>query len=238
VHMNSQCPRFIIAGESFRYKKSVEARIRAIKDNTPLHRDIEGQDEAFVRALFALHPTKAARLAEAIVIHIVPGVGAADRRFEFYLDDGTAIDASYRKPLKALSGLDHHRYSVLDAMRREAHYQAWEWARTNHGEAAYDGGNDVHHVPAFRDLVDKFLSEEGAAFADVALVEEDGLLGSKLAPEWEERWARFHKAHAGYELLSKSAHVAKHRAGVEFSGKEYIGDAQHHQGSRRLVYRA
>jgi hypothetical protein len=204
--------RYVIAGESFRFKKDVEARIRRIKDDSPIHRDLDPRDETFVRAFFALHPTKAERLADAAAIHVVPGIGIGDRRFEFYSADGSAIDASYRKPLKALSGLDHHRYSVLDAMRFVAHQQAWEWAVRTHAEAAYDGANDVHHIPPFRVLVDRFLVEEGATFADVALLEEDGMLGSRLSPQWEERWARFHEHHAGYELLSKREHTERHRA--------------------------
>ncbi len=204
--------RYVIAGERFRYKKDVEGRIRDIKDNAPFNRDIEGRDERFVRAFFGLHPTKSERLSDAVAIHVVRGVGLRDRRFEFYMADGTSVDASYRKPLAALTGLDHHRSSVLEAMRFTAHQQAWEWAVGAHGEEAYDGDNDVHHVPPFRELVDRFLFEEGVAFAEVALLNRDGLLGSRLAPEWEVRWERFHAEQAGYELLNKNEHTNRHRA--------------------------
>src|SRR5215216_481704 len=81
-----------------------------------MHRNLEGQDEKFVRDFFAWHPTKSERLADAVVIHVVSGVCANDRRFEFYLADGTAMDASHQKPLKALTSLDHHRHSVLGAL--------------------------------------------------------------------------------------------------------------------------
>jgi hypothetical protein len=204
--------RYVIGGESFRYKKDVEARIRLIKDNAPFNRDIEGRDESFVRAFFALHPTKSERLADAVAIHVVRGGGLRDRRFEFYKADGTSVDASYRKPLAALTGLDHHRSSVLEGMRFTAHQQAWEWAVETFGEEAYDGDLDVHHEPPFRDLVARFLFEEGVAFADVGLLDRDGLLGSRLAPEWEVRWERFHAEHAGYELLNKNEHTNRHRA--------------------------
>lgn len=204
--------QFVICGERFRYKRDVEARIRDIKDTTPLFHRIEGHDEGFVRGFFSLHPTKSERIANAVAIFVVRGARTTDRRFEFFLADGTTIDASYRKPLEVLTGLDHHRSSVLEGMRFVSHQQAWEWAVGAHGEEAYDGDNDVHHVPPFRELVDRFLFEEGVAFADVALLNRDGLLGSRLAPEWEARWERFHAEQAGYELLNKNEHTNRHRA--------------------------
>src|SRR4051812_15707617 len=168
-------PRFIIAGECFRYKKDVEARIRAIKDGTPMHADIEGQDKRFVLSFFAWHPTKSERISDAVCVRVVRGVGEGDKRFEFYLAEGSSVDASYRKPLRALTGLDDHRYSVLEAMRRVAHQQAWDWAVRTHGAAAYEPGHHVHHEPEFKALVARFLAQEGALFADVQLDGRDSL---------------------------------------------------------------
>ena len=203
--------KYVIAGEHFRYKKDVEARIRAIKDEVPMYRPLDAQDEKFVRAFFAWHPTKAERIAGAVAIHVVRGLCANDRRFAFYLADGTAVDASYRKPLKALTGIDHHRDSVLAAMRDVAHRQAWEWAEHEFGDVAYMGTNHVHHEPPFKELVERFLLQEKASFADITLRDEDGLFGSKLTEDWRVRWEMFHLEHAGYELLDEDDHTERHR---------------------------
>lgn len=104
-------PEFVIAGERFRYKKDVEARIRAIKDRTPMCTDLEGQDKRFVLAFFAWHPTKSERVSEAVCVRVMRDSGEGGRRFEFY-------------------------------------------------------------------------------FADVQLDGRDGLLGSRLTADWEERWER------------------------------------------------
>jgi hypothetical protein len=198
--------QFVIGGECFPTKKAVEERARGILAGTPLYCEVSGQDLRFLRAFFCLHPNadrKRARELDSITV--VPGLHGCQRRFEVTRTDGTSTDISYRKPLRALTGLDSHRTDVVMAMRRAVDDQAWEF-RKSQGEAAYDEDLYVDHQwPwTFDRLVKDFLAGENAAFEDVKLLSEDGKFGSELAEEWLRKWTEYHRAHARLRLLPRA----------------------------------
>jgi len=196
--------KYVIAGEAFATKKGLAARVRNILHESPLG-PVQGQDARFLKALFPWHPNPAKR-ADEIACVFVGRSELGSRCFLLVRRDGTVCDASYKKPLQALTNLPVRKISVVQAMRAAIQVQVNEF-RAEHPdpELAYSDAYVVdHEFPrTFKRLVEVFLSEQGFEFNDIQLVSKDYHAGAELPEPMRSKWNEFHRKHAQLRLLPR-----------------------------------
>jgi len=198
-------PKFIIAGERFASKKALASRVRHILHESPLGA-VHGQDARFLKAFFRWHPNPAKRAHE--IAHVLVGRSELGSRcFLLMRHDGTVCDASYKKPLQALSNAPVRKINVVQAMRAAIQDQI-NGFRAEHPdpELAYDTLNyhvDHEYPRTFKRLVEVFLSEQGYEFNDIELRSKDYQAGAELPRPLRSRWCEFHRKHARLRLLPR-----------------------------------
>ncbi len=200
-------PKFVIAGERFATKQAVAHRVRGILHESPLG-PVRGQDGRFLQAYFRWHPNPDKRAHEIAEVYVGRSP-AGSRCFLLVRHDGTVCDASYKKPLQALTNAPVRKISVVEAMRAAIQDQINEF-RAHHPdpERAYDTTNyhvDHEYPRTFKRLVEVFLSEQGLEFTDIQLVSKDFQAGAELPEPLPSRWRAFHAKHARLRLLPREA---------------------------------
>ena len=194
--------KFVIGGERFATKKAVEERVRGILHNAPLGQ-LQGADRIFLTAFFSLHPNvKKALFIEEVYVALHP---MGHRTFEVELTSGKRLDISYKKPLRALTGLDSHKADVLLAMRQAIHPQILAFRVRAQDGIVFGEDRVVDHKwpDTFDALVKRFLEAEGVTFSDVVLIGGPNRLGKELADRWHKKWTEFHREHAVLRLVDR-----------------------------------
>jgi Protein of unknown function (DUF3223) len=215
--------KFVIAGERFASKRAVSDRVRGILHERPLG-PVQGQDERFLKAFFRWHPNPDKRAHEISTVRIGRSKPGA-RCFLLVRHDGTVCDASYKKPLQALTNAPVRKISITQAMRAAIQYQINDF-RASHPdpEQAYDTLNfhvDHEYPRTFKRLVEVFLSEQGLEFNDIELASKDFQAGAELPEPLRSRWCVFHLKHARLRLLPREVNSsvgARDPTGVVFGG--------------------
>ncbi len=198
-------PKYVVGGEGFANKKALTERVRHILHQSPLG-PVHGQDGRFLRAFFRWHPNPAKRAHELAEVRIGRSE-LGSRCFLLVRRDGTVCDASYKKPLQALTNLPVRKISVVQAMRAAIQDQINEF-RAHHPdpERAYDTTNwqvDHEYPRTFKRLVEVFLSEQGLEFNDIEPASKDFQAGAELPEPLSSRWSEFHRKHARLRLLPR-----------------------------------
>lgn len=87
---------YIVAGEQFRTKEEVEARLSFILKAGPLGSDVAPSDRAFVEALTSLRPEKLAEIGERKIVRVIRDKWQFKRSRCIWviLDRGEKIDIS------------------------------------------------------------------------------------------------------------------------------------------------
>jgi hypothetical protein len=197
-------PKYVVGGEGFANKKALTERVRRILHQSPPG-PVCGQDGRFLRGFFRWHPSPSKRAHEVVEVR----VGRSElgsRCFLLVRRDGTVCDASYKKPLQALTNAPVKKISVVQAMRAAIQPQINEFRAAHPDpELAYSDAYVVDHKypRTFKRLVEVFLSEQGFDFDDIALVSKDFQAGAELPDPLRSRWCAFHAKHARLRLLPR-----------------------------------
>jgi hypothetical protein len=196
--------KFVVGGEGFPTKRAVERRARTILEETSVSNAVNRQALHLLKGLFILHPDLHQRTDEIELVRVIRNTVGFERGFESVRAEGSFTYISYRKRLRALTKLDCHKLSMIEAMRREGAYQVWQFRMAQREIAEADSLVGDHRWPwTFDHLVQNFLKSEGTSFEDIELAAEAGRMGADLLEPWHSLWADFNHAHAWLRMLPR-----------------------------------
>ncbi len=200
-----------LCGKTYRFKRDLEADIRAVVARAGVGVPLTPVDTAFIVAVLAHHPEWAEKTGcglAHIEVRINRCATSVTRGFWIVRRDGTAVDISW---VWALAAKPMPRSQVVaQAARAEVIEQTRAVREASLGQPCRVCGEplltDVHvdHAPplTFADLLAAWLDGAGVTEASLALVDGD------IEPRFSDRalaadWQDFHRLFANLQAIHK-----------------------------------
>lgn len=205
-----------IGDMTFNTATSARDFIRTFMNNAEVDTPLTNDDERFVLALLGRHPHSTEKIGSGIeyfVVRINRFVGRANRGLWIKRTDGSEIDFSWVECLKPST----HEYRVKNAMRSAIQDDVFEFKRiTFNGRSTVDckitglpvafADADVHHVPSFVELVERFTGRDYAGI-EVDAGKCEAQIGDRLVDDaYRDKWVEYHKQTAGLFIVDRAAH--------------------------------
>jgi len=219
-----------LAGKTFRSKKAITERCRAILNATPMNSSVSADDLRFLLAVFEHHPEWAQKSAQGCDrISVARSEFYNSRYFTIWSQGEQVSDISFPHAIKYLPGAgrrDHLPQALTDfrnAARAAARGQI-DVFRANAVPVCALTGEDlshsakrlhVDHVPPFDQLLFDFCCKHRINPTRVSVIEVD-TVPVFCDEALRVAWCEHHRAKAGLRVLSRNANLSLPKAKLDW----------------------
>lgn len=208
-----------LAGQVFLTKKALRAAIRKILHQSPLNKNLQGNNYRLVRALLDQHPSADQKIGCGVQsIQVVKFKPYNHRGFELKRTDGTRTDFSYIQCLNSESKLTKvkraFRWAIspdIITFRNTFFIQINPVCEISNRPITAKT-SDVDHAPpmTFKNIFEEFIEKYSVSIDKIKLFgcNVDGATTYDIEnSSIKELWIQFHRTHARLRILHKDVHV-------------------------------